>query len=225
MNRMHKTTGVFAVLALALILVGCSAPTIIAAPTEDIPAIRTESAKTVVAKITIEAALEPTATPVATQAAPEPIVITATPQPSATAETVIIAATATLIPTTRPVTGGGLAPTATRRTGPDQAQFVSQEPTDGTDYNSNDEFDAKWTFKNVGTSTWTTAYEYRFASGTNLAKATKYTVPQNVAPGETVTLIADMLVPSDKGRYISSWELVNENGDVFFSFYTVIDVP
>ena len=37
MNRMQKTTRVFGILALALILVGCSTPTVVAPPTPDIP--------------------------------------------------------------------------------------------------------------------------------------------------------------------------------------------
>ena len=222
MIRMQKTTRLVIILALALILVGCSTPTVVAPPTPDIPLIRTESAKTVVAKITIEAALEAAATLPPTA---EPVVITATPLPSPTAEAPTLAPTATLIPTVKPVTGGGgVYPTATRRAGPDQAQLISQDPKDGTAYSPGYEFDGTWTFKNIGTSTWTTGYEYRFASGTNLAKAKIYTLKKSVAPGETITLITDMVTPSQGGRYTSYWQLVNENGDVFFAFFMIIDV-
>lgn len=228
MKRMQRTTRLLAFLAIALVLVGCSTPTVVVPPTQDIPAIRTESAKTVVAKITIEAALMPTATTAATATASEPIVITATLEPSpipSPTEAPILAATATLIPTVRPVTGGGNPPpAATKRAGPDLAQLVSQEPFDGVRFKAGNEFDGKWVFKNIGTSTWTTGYEYRFASGTNLAKANKYTLSKSVAPGETITLITDMVAPASAGRYVSNWELVNVNGDVFFKFYMVIDV-
>jgi hypothetical protein len=239
MLHIQKKVRVPAILALVIILVGCSGPTVVAPPTPDIPAVRTEAVQTVVAKLTIEAALNPSPTAEAPQA---PQVITATQAPTETAQpepTATTAATSTSAPaggTTGGTTSGGsttggstsggsvVYPTATRRTGPDQAQFVSQDPTDGRVYNAGNEFDGTWTFKNIGTSTWTTGYEYRFAGGTNLAKERIYTLPKRVAPGDSVTLITDMVAPASIGRYVSNWELVNENGDVFAVFYMVIDV-
>jgi hypothetical protein len=225
MKRMQKTTSMFAILALVFILVGCSTPTVVSQPTQDIPSIRTESARTVVAKITIEAALQPTATTPLTDT-PAPVVFTATSEPTPT----VPPATATLIPTaTRAVSGGGggggvIYPTATRRAGPDQASLLSQDPMDGANFTAGVEFDGSWTFKNIGTSTWTTGYEYRHSGGTNLAKAKIYTLRGPVKPGETITIYADMVAPAEQGRYVSNWELVNENGDVFFNFFLVIDV-
>jgi hypothetical protein len=227
MNWMQKTTRLLAILALGIILVGCSTPTVVVPPTQDIPSIRTESAQTVVAKLTIEAALEPAATePPAVQATPQIIVITATPEPNPTATptTQSVAATATLIPTAKPVSGGAVYPTATRRAGPDQAQLISQSPKDGASFSAGAEFDGTWTFKNVGTSTWSVNYDYRFSDGTNLAKAKLYSVPKSVAPGESVTLATDMVAPAEAGRYTSYWELTNENGDVFYQFFLIIDV-
>lgn len=223
MNRMQKTTRLVTILAFALILVGCSTPTVVVPPTQDIPAVRTEAVQTVVAKLTIEAALQPSATLPPTA---EPIVITATPATSATPEPVIAVPTATFTATVQPVSGGGgvVYPTATRRSGPDLAQLISQDPIDGTNVSAGAEFDGSWSFKNIGTSTWTTGYEYRFAGGTNLAKAKIYTLKRSVAPGDTITLAGDMVAPSQAGRYTSYWELVNENGDVFFEFFLIIDV-
>jgi hypothetical protein len=237
MSNLQKTTRLFAFLALyavlaCVILVGCTTPTVVVEPTPDIPKIRTESVQTVVANLTIEAALNPTATTPATAA---PIVVTATAAPSEapTQAPAASEATATLIPTLTPVatlkpaTGGGNpAPTATRRAGPDQAQYVSQSPYDGQVYHPSNQFDANWTFKNVGTSTWTKGIYYiRFAGkGTNLAKADKYMVSKDVLPGDSYTFIADMVAPAQGGRYVSYWQLVNNNGAVFYEFYLVIDV-
>jgi hypothetical protein len=225
MNLLQKTTRLFAILAFAVILVGCTGPTVVVPPTQDIPQIRTESAQTVVAKLTIAAALEPSATTAApataapTEAPAE--AATATSMPSPTPLPVL--ATATPIPTLKPVTGV-VYPTATRRAGPDQAQFVSQEPLDGTDYNAGAEFDAAWTLKNVGTTTWSTDYDIRFSGGTNLSPVKTYPMTKTVAPGETVTLFADMVAPTTAGRYVSYWEVINGNGDVFYQMYVVIDV-
>ncbi len=225
MNRMQKTTRLSAILALVIILVGCSTPTQVVQPTQDVPSIRTKSAMTVVAKITIEAALQPEATePPAAQPSPQIIVVTATPEPNPTATATALAPTATLIPTSKPPAGGVVYPTATRRAGPDQAELISQSPKDGTAYSAGEEFDGTWTFKNVGTSTWSTNYDYRFSGGTNLTKVKFYSLPKSVAPGETVTLVTDMVAPAQGGRYTSYWELTNENGDVFYQFFMIIDV-
>lgn len=244
MMKTSKNTRIFnflAALMIGILLVGCgSTPTVVLPPTQDIPAIRTESAATVVSKLTIEAALNPTATAAAPQ------VVTATPEPTteATATTAAAEPTATVAVvvqptnTTAPVTGGGSSgggstgggsvaiPTATRRPGPDQASFIGQEPTDGTDFKAGNVFDAKFTFKNIGTSTWTTEYEMRHERGANLAEGQPKTIdfPKNVAPGETVTLIFDAVAPPDAGRHFSYWSLINENGDIFAQFYLVIDV-
>lgn len=228
MNNLQKTTRLFAIMALVLILAGCNTPTVVVEPTVDIPKVRTEAVQTVVSKMTIEAALNPTAT--ATEA---PIVFTATPEPTATAAQ----ATATLIPTNTSVptlppptsgsggSGGVVYPTATRRAGPDQAQLISQSPYDGTRYSPGNEFDGVWTFKNVGTTTWNTNYYYDFADkGTNLAKTNRYYLPKTVKPGESITIYADMVAPATAGRYVSYWQLRNDNGAVFYGFYLIIDV-
>ncbi len=228
MNRMKLTTRVVAILALVIVSVGCTTPTLVAPPTPDIPSVRTEAVQTVVAKLTIEAALNPSATPEPSQT-PQPAAATAAPAASPTQAAITLAPTATPFPTLAPLgssssSGGNPAPTRTRRAGPDQAAMISQSPKDGAAFGPGNTFDADWTVKNIGTSKWTTGYEYRFSGGTNLAKSNIYTVPKSVAPGETVTLVADMQAPSQAGRYVSYWQLVNENGDVFYQFYIVIDV-
>ncbi len=225
MNKLQKTTRFIAILALVLILAGCSTPTVVMEPTVDVPKIRTESAQTVVAKVTIEAALNPTAT--ATEA---PVVFTATAEPSPTTPaqpTATLVPTNTPVPTLVPPTGGGgvVYPTATRRAGPDQADLLSQTPKDGTKFNAGEEFDGAWTFKNVGTSTWNTKYYYDFAErGTNIAKTNRYYLPKEVKPGESITIYADMVAPASTGRYVSYWQLRNDNGAVFYGFYIVVDV-
>jgi hypothetical protein len=238
MKKSQKTIRMASILALVLILAACTTPTVEVQPTQDIPAVRTEAVQTVIARLTIEAALNPTATAEPTE--PEPSeapeatatsLPTATTAPTATEPPAAPAATATTAPTARPTTasGGGTGavfPTATRRTGPDQAQLVSQEPRDGTVFNPGAQFDGVWTFKNTGTSTWTTDYDFRFISGVNYSEsgATVFSMPQEVPPGGTVRFIVDMVAPSTGGRSVSNWDIVNENGDSFAKFYVIIDV-
>jgi hypothetical protein len=223
------------ILALALMIAGCTTPTaVVVPPTQDIPAVRTESAQTVVAKLTIEAALNPTATAAVEE--PQPVVVTATPAPAtataaepvvaATATLALPQATATLAPTAAATLSGGgvMYATATRRAGPDQAQLLEQRPTDGTKFNAGEVFDVAWTFKNIGTSTWNINYDYRFDRGAGMSASDLYALPREVKPGETITLYADYVAPATAGRYVDYWELTNQNGEVFYNFYVIIDV-
>lgn len=234
MNRMQRATWWVLILALALTLVGCNTPTVEVSPTQDIPSIRTESAQTVVAKITIDAALNPTEVP-ATQPPAQPVVITATQAPTATATQALQLPTLapTKTATARPATSSGTSgssgvvyPTKTVRSGPDQAQLVSQEPKDGAVYGPGEEFDARWTFKNVGTSTWNANYRVNVQTdkGTQMAKADRYMIRDVTAPGASTTFIADMVAPTSAGRYVMYLNLANDNNSVFYTFYTVIDV-
>ncbi len=226
MKRTQRTVGVFAILVLGLILVGCSSPTVVAQPTQDIPSIKTEAAQTVVAKITIEAALNPTATAALVEAAatetPAPAAATATLEPIPTETTAVTPVpTLTTAPTKAPVVNTGPTKTAS----PDQALLTSQTPGDGAALRAGEEFDGTWTFKNMGTRTWNTNYYIRYANrGTNLAKAERYYLKDKVEPGDSVTFVSDMVAPSDGGIKVSYWQLCNDNGDVFYSFYTAINV-
>jgi len=222
-----------------LFLVGCSmvpAASAPAAPTMDPNLIRTEAAQTVVAQMNAVAA-QPEA---ATQT---PMVVTATSEASAPSPvpvqpqpTLAVPATATPLPTITPYvapttvvivqpttsssSGGSVAATAS----PYKAVFISQSPYDGAKVKPNEEFDAVWTVKNTGTKTWTSKYYYRFAKGDQFAQSDRYYLKEDIKPGATVKLIADMKAPAQEGKYLTRWELVNDNGERFFSFYLAITV-
>jgi len=234
------TIRVFAILVIASFLVGCNAtPTVVQQPTSDVPAIRTESAATVIARLTIEAALNPSATPVAPTETEQPV-LTATQEPSPTSQPTTAAevATATATATQTAVSGGNtgsgtgsgvaggsnLYPTTTPRRIPDQAVFVEGTPFDGQKFAPGSSFDAVWRLKNTGTTTWTTDYHLRFARGTNMAEADRYYLAAEVKPGETVNLTADMIAPSERGIHVGYWEFVNGNGDIIFTMYAAISV-
>lgn len=235
MNTMQRTIRGAVILTLAIILVGCNTPTaVVVAPTQDIPSIRTESAATVIAQITLDAALNPTAT-LAPTGTPQAATSTTAPTATTAATT---AATNTPVPTFTPAvssntgsssgTGGVIYPAATRRAGPDQAVLVDQTPHDGAVYQPGQEFDGDFVLKNIGTSTWTKDFIIRVTKdkGTNISKAQKpfFALPGTAKPGQTITAIADLVAPSTAGRYVTYWELCNANDDIFYTFYTVIDV-
>jgi len=233
MNATKRAARVLVILALVIILAACSAPAtpMAAAPTQDLAPVRTEAAATVIAKITIQAALQPSATPEATLEPPEPIVITATPAPATlTAETpdepeiTEPTATPTSAVAAQSGTSGSAAYPPRTPSAPDNAAFILQSPVDGTVFSPGEDFDATWTIMNTGTTTWTTNYSYRLSGGTDFAVNDYYGLKEEVKPGERITLVADMEAPSQAGRYTSNWDLRNENGDVFFRFYITIVV-
>lgn len=238
MMRLHKTTRVLAGLAFALIfLAGCTTPTAVVAPaTPDLAVVRTEAVQTAIAKITIAAALNPTATEAPAQA-PQVVVVTATPEPT-TAATATAAqpATATTAPTLAPATSGGSSsggssssggvyPTRTPRRIPDNLSLVGFSPADGAKYNPGTDFDGVWTVKNTGTTTWGTDYYIRFKSGTDMGKAVRFYLKSPVAPGETTDLVADLVAPPASGTYIAYYEFCTSNADVIYTMYVVIVVP
>jgi hypothetical protein len=137
MMKKHITARLFGVLALALLGAGCTTSTQVAQqpPTPDLGMVRTEAAQTVVVKITLEAALNPSATPEAPAAQEnvEPQVVqaaTATPMPTETA--VVEVPTVTAFPTATSrvssSTGAGISPTRTPRRIPDAAVLISYAP-------------------------------------------------------------------------------------------------
>jgi uncharacterized protein YgiM (DUF1202 family) len=82
-------------------------------------------------------------------------------------------------------------------------------PDFGANFNPNAEFDARWTVRNSGTSSWQTGQaDFRFYSGTQMQKYEDiYDLGETVDPGETVQIIVDMQAPSSTGRYSTSWAL------------------
>ena len=233
MMRLNKTTRLLAGLALSLLfLAACTTPTVVAPATPDLAVVRTEAVQTAVAKITIAAALNPTATEAAAQE-PQVLVITATPEPTtaATAAPAVAqaaTATATTAPTLAPATSGGsggVYPTLTPRSIPDNLILISYSPEDGDKFNAGTKFDAVWKVKNTGTTTWGTDYYLRFTGGTDMGEAGRFYLKQAVQPGETVDLIADLIAPANWGTYIGNYQFCTPNADIIYKMYVMIVVP
>ena len=214
-----------------LLLAGCSlAGTPAAAapeqqPSPDLDLVRTEAAQTVVARVTFQAALTPSAT------LPPPPTETPLPAPSEAAPAVQVdAPTSTAVPTlTRPVTsggGGGSVKATATSSYTDQAKILSTSPQDYSNMPAGRDFDAVWVFKNVGKRAWDTTFYIRHAGG-NLEGANTDLVflPKDVPVNGSVEMTVDFNAPSTPGAYTSYWELVNDDGVAFYRFYITINVP
>jgi len=84
----------------------------------------------------------------------------------------------------------------------------SEIPLDST-------FTKIWRVINVGTCTWTTAYEIAFFSGELMGATPDIPLTKEVPPGESIDLEVEMTAPENPGTYQGNWKLRNANGFLF----------
>jgi hypothetical protein len=186
-------------LALGLLLLtACSSATPTSTPTLDLNPLRTEVASTVLAQVTRDLALTPSATLI--------------PSPTATSTQT---PTPTLAPSGSPspattITAG--TPVTTTR---DLAEWVSQTIADGTVFAPGEAFTITWQLKNVGTSTWSVAYLLRFYSGDTFGASQEIPLGRVIAPGQILDISIPMKAPTRPGDYRTDWVLANESRSNF----------
>lgn len=187
--------------ALTLVVIlacvpGVGGPAVPAVATLDPNAINTVIAGTAQAALTQTQAAIPSATPTVPTATPTK---TFTPEPTATATVIFILSSPTplVLPT---IIAGGKQDYA--------CQVISQKPANGTSFNPRDDFDAKWTVKNIGRREWdNNSVDYYYVKGDKLHKVDAYDLPKAVKVGETIEIIADMVAPKNQGSYATNWSL------------------
>lgn len=179
------------ILIAALVVGGCGGNK---ETTPDPQAVLTAAAETANAKLT-ELALAtppPTETPVPTP--------TSTPSP-----------TDTLPP---PTTVAPTLPAGT--TVSERVEFVADVTIpDGTVFAPNQSFTKTWRLRNVGVTTWTTAYSLIFFSGEKMGAPSAVPLPNDVPPNATVDISVPMVSPSAPGQYIGYYMLRNPQGKNF----------
>jgi hypothetical protein len=197
-----KTVVVIGAFLSLLWLSACGSSTPTATPTIDLDPFRTEVAATVFAQVTQELALTPSITPI----------------PSAT-PTTTLTPTPTLPAGACPAPPAGASPAPPISTFPpgttgvpsiDLAQWVSQSIADDTVFAPGETFTITWRMKNVGTSTWTVAYLFRFYSGNTFGAPTEILLSRIALPGETVDISIPMRAPTQTGNYRTDWVMSNE---------------
>ena len=144
----------------------------------------------------------------------------------ATTQTVNISPTPTLsIPTNSPTafaTYTSVPPLQTI-TKCDAAEFVSDVTyPDGSIVGRAIPFTKTWRIKNVGTCTWTTAYDLVFVSGEKLGAKNVIALPTSVSPGRNVDLSIQLTAPNQDGHYRGYWKLRNAS-DIQFGFGATSD--
>jgi hypothetical protein len=87
---------------------------------------------------------------------------------------------------------------------------VSISPSLYTIFPPKADFDAAWTIKNTSDSAWdVAAVDYKHLSGTEMQKYEKlYDIPKTVEPGQSITIVVDMIAPDKAGTYSTNWALI-----------------
>lgn len=191
--------GMLLALVLVLTLAACSSAN--TTPTTSPEMVYTQAAQTVSAGLTQTAILLPSSTSTPTLAP------TNTPAPTQ-------AATATSGVSVTPL----VQKSPTRSTGPDKAEWVAQNPGDGTILSPGQDFTLTWTVKNIGTTTWTTDYQLRYYLVDQSLRmgAIDIKLPKEVKPNESVDLTLTMKAISSTGDFTTIWVLTNKEGANFY---------
>jgi hypothetical protein len=86
---------------------------------------------------------------------------------------------------------------------------------DGTVVGTTEKFTKTWRFKNIGTCSWTTSFKFVFISGDKLGASDLVSLPNNVAPNETIDISVDFIAPATPGAYKGIWSFEDNTGRQF----------
>lgn len=110
-----------------------------------------------------------------------------------------------------------LSPTSTPKTDLcDSAEFVADITIpSGAVMSPGATFTKTWRLTNVGTCTWTQAYQLVFFSGEQMGAVSSANLPVSVSPGQTIDISLNMTTPLTAGPYTGNWMFKNTNGALF----------
>ena len=210
----------FSLFILLVSMLGCApAPTTqpaSAEPTLDMNMLRTEVAQIVLAELTAQAALNPTATSAPELAPTQPIEATTAAETATAIPTFTLAPTAT----TKPAVSNA-APAPTQNTYTDQATLVSQSPANWTFMVPYQDFDAVWVIKNTGKRTWNGSFYFKGTKLNGDEFGPTYLPNSSLGVNDTVELRADMIAPEyiegGNNTHTAYLQVINDDGVVFFS--------
>jgi len=213
----RKKLALLIIAAAVFILSACNGQS--GEPTIDPDSIYTAAAQTVEAQLTQAAEQNPS--PTFTQAPPTETLAPAVEQPTSAAQTDTTPASQPGQPveTSTPLVLASFTASPPPPSAQAKYELVSQDPGDGAVLSPNYKFDMTWTIKNTGTETWTELYTIQFFLGDRISGGhytiNQYNFREAVEPGDTTTLIVDMMTPSSAGEYYSWWKLKDEMGNNF----------
>jgi hypothetical protein len=203
---MRKSILAGTLVVAALLAAACGAGTTIQ-PTPDISAARTSAAQTVIAELTLTAAvLPPTVEASPTQAA------------TATAETA--AATATTGTQVIVVTNASGVPVQVSATPVLCDSLALGNPVDvnipdGSQMTPGQEFVKTWKVRNNGSCVWGAGYGLVYAGYADRMSGQPEPLSTVVEIGQEVEVSVSFKAPSKAGEYVSAWQMANAKGIPF----------
>ena len=221
MNVKIKTASLGLVLIAVLLLSAC-APKAAAEPTPDLVLIRTQAVQTAVAEMTVQAALNPTATAIPATLTPLPTATVGTPVPVSNSSSGSSGSTGG---------SGGSSGTKVPTATPDawKCQIVDEYPLDKPQM-TGWQYDRHWIIKNIGTTTWWGNDVYVEFDETcticeNIAYQDKFYINKNVEPGDTVDIFVDIDVPTSPVSlpgFTMAWNMESDDGGLICEFWNNI---
>ncbi|MEA4907143.1 MAG: NBR1-Ig-like domain-containing protein [Anaerolineaceae bacterium] len=96
-------------------------------------------------------------------------------------------------------------------------------PTNYSEFLPNASFDGRWTLKNTGTDAWDDAsMDFRYIGGTKMHEGDDAVdLWTDVASGDSIDFVRDMVAPSSVGTYSTSWALVSGSSTICSMTFTV----
>jgi len=207
MFKKRNIIGSMLVFVLVLLMTACSPAECTPSAAQEtenaanIIAARTEAAITVIAEITEDARLNPSATPTET-----PL-----PSPTATSLPSLTPLPASTVTSTKPPAAVAKTPTLSPTPSEFACQIVEKSPPDGTTYPPGGDFDGVWVLKNTGTEEWDAEnVDYGYVSGENFSQSDeRYDLGETVKPGDEIKIIVDMNAPDAKDEYQTTWGILS----------------
>ncbi|MEA3349152.1 MAG: NBR1-Ig-like domain-containing protein [Chloroflexota bacterium] len=170
----------------------------------------TSAVQTVYAQMT-EAATQVPPTPTSTN--------TVEPTPTPTMEP-----TETPTNTTAPAEDGAATTEATPKPQPTsasdgmpryRANLEQETIPDGTEFYPGQSFTKMWRLKNIGTSTWTKDFYFRFVDGDLLGAPSVIHLTESVPTWGYVNFEVEMTAPIETGHYKGYWMITSDDGKIF----------
>jgi hypothetical protein len=188
-------------------------------PTQDVNALYTSAAGTTVAQLTDQQTQTAQAIPPTSVASPTAL-DTFTPPPT-------FPVTPLGTPLIINTPGGAVLPTTSTRGGTpgsttvgcNDATFISETISDGTQFTAGENFSKGWTFKNTGTCTWINSFSFAFMSGDQMGGKDRV-ISRSVdfvLPGNSRTFIVELEAPRAAGHYKGYWQMKDPQGIAFGS--------
>jgi hypothetical protein len=89
----------------------------------------------------------------------------------------------------------------------------------GTKLDAGEAFTKTWLIENSGTCDWTGDFKITFVGG-NLFGSDTTKIRKRVLSGNSIEISLDMVAPSTTGTVSSSWQMANDNGNLFGQVFT-----